>query len=208
MSATLLAPQAWYEQASRYARFLVAWVRRPLTTASIVPSSARLGRLMASAVDPAGGPVMEFGGGTGALTREILRTGLPAEKLEIIEMDAALAAGLRADFAGTRVIEAGAQHATAHAFAGPRGYQAVISGLPLLTMNAALQEAILAEALALLEPGGGIYQFTYSPRSPVRWEVAEALGLKVERVGSVLRNVPPATVFRLSADVDAAQSPA
>jgi len=73
----------------------------------------------------------------------------------------------------------------------------MISGLPLLAMKPDEQEAILAEAFRLLMPGGAVVQFTYSPRSPVRADVAKGLGLRVTRVGSILRNVPPATVFRI-----------
>ena len=53
---------------SDYARFIQAWVRQPRQTASIVPSSPWLGRLMAGQIDPAGGRVMELGGGTGSIT--------------------------------------------------------------------------------------------------------------------------------------------
>ncbi len=91
--------------AGDYARFLHAWLRRPRQTASIVPSSPWLGRLMASRIDPAGGHVMEFGGGTGALTREILATGLPVDQLEVVEIDAELARGLRQSLPDVRILE-------------------------------------------------------------------------------------------------------
>jgi len=181
---------------SDYIRFLHAWLRRPRQTASIVPSSPHLGRLMAAQIDPQGGRVMEFGGGTGALTREILATGLPAADLEVVEIDATLARNLRRNFQAVRILEAPAQSILAQSSGGAGGYQCVISGLPLLAMSKELQQAILAEAFRLLRPGGAYIQFTYSPRPPLAGSVADALDLGVERIGTIVRNVPPATVFR------------
>jgi phospholipid N-methyltransferase len=181
--------------AREYARFLQAWLRKPRQTASIVPSSPYLGRLMAAQIDPAGGRVIEFGGGTGALTREILATGLPADHLEVVEIDGDFACDLRLALPGVRIIETPAQAVADQAAGGLGGYQCIISGLPLLAMSKALQFDILAEAFRLLRPGGTFVQFTYSPCPPAARSVAHALGLEVEKVGSIMRNVPPATVF-------------
>jgi len=181
--------------AGDYCRFLHAWLRKPRQTASIVPSSPWLGRLMAKQIDPAGGRVMEFGGGTGALTREILAMGLPAEQLEVVEIDMDLARGLRRTLPGVRILETPAQAVADQAVGGLGGYQCIISGLPLLAFSKGLQQDILAEAFRLLRPGGTFVQFTYSPRPPLARSVALALGLEVERIGTIVRNVPPATVF-------------
>jgi phospholipid N-methyltransferase len=191
--------------ASDYLKFLHAWLRKPRQTASILPSSPHLGRLMATQIDPAGGPVIEFGGGTGALTREILATGLPHDDLEVVEIDQTLARNLRRSFHGVRIIEAPAQSVLDLAAGGPGGYQCVISGLPLLAMNKPLQHAILAEAFKLLRPGGAFIQFTYSPRPPLAESVADALELGVARIGTIVRNVPPATVFRYRRAADIAR---
>ena len=185
-------------KASDYIRFLRAWVQRPRQTASIVPSSPHLGRMMAAQIDPAGGPVMELGGGTGALTRQILATGLPREKLEVVEINGHFARELRVAFPGVHILETPAEMVSDHAAGAAGSYQAIISGLPLLAMGASQQHAILAEAFHLLAPDGALVQFTYSPRSPFRREVVEALGLSITKIGSILRNVPPATVFRLA----------
>lgn len=180
---------------SDYARFLQAWLRKPRQTASIVPSSPWLGRLMASQIDPQGGRVMELGGGTGALTREILATGLAVDQLEVVEINAEFARNLRRTLPGVRILETPAQIVAADAAGGPGGYQCVISGLPLLAMSKALQHDILAEAFKLLRPGGVFVQFTYSPRPPAARSVVRMLDLEVEKIGTIVRNVPPATVF-------------
>lgn len=198
MRETMTAYAKPRSTAADYIRFLKAWVRQPKQTASIVPSSPWLGRLMAAEIDPAGGPVLELGGGTGALTREILATGLPREKLEVVEINQQLARELHAAFHGVTILQHPAETVSAHASGGAGTYQAVISGLPMLAMTPQQQQAILAEALTLLAPGGAFVQFTYSPRSPLRPQVVSALGIDVQRVGMILRNVPPATVFRIT----------
>ncbi|WP_443971118.1 class I SAM-dependent methyltransferase [Sphingobium sp. CR28] len=197
-SATAQRPS----RASDYVRFLHAWVRRPRQNGSIVPSSQYLGRMMAAQIDPGAGRVMELGGGTGALTREILATGLPADQLEIVEINAEFARDLRRDFPGTTVLETPAQAICTQAAGGAGGYQAIISGLPMLAMSKSLQRAILAEAFKLLMPGGVLVQFTYSLRPPIAREVYESLDLDVRRVGHIVRNFPPATVFRFSRNAE------
>ena len=190
--------------AGDYLKFLQAWLRKPRQTASIVPSSPHLGRLMASQIDPQGGLVMEFGGGTGALTRQILATGLPRTDLEVVEINPGFARNLRRDFPNVSIIEAPAQAVVAQSAGGAGAYQCVISGLPLLAMSKGLQSAIVTEAFRLLRPGGAFIQFPYSPRPPVADSVADALDLGVERIGTIVRNVPPATVFRYRRAVDIA----
>lgn len=186
--------------AADYARFIHAWMRRPRQTASVVPSSRYLGRLMASTIDPAGGAVMELGGGTGALTRAILATGLSPADLEVVEINADFARDLRHRFRGVAIVEERAEAVSAVARAGRGGYQAVISGLPLLAMNRGLQAAILQEAFSLLRDDGAFIQFTYSPKPPVSADLIAELGLRAEKVGHIIRNFPPATVFRFIRD--------
>ncbi len=122
--------------AGDYARFLHAWIRKPRQNGSIVPSSPYLGRLAASQIDPSGGRVMEFGGGTGALTREILATSLPVDPLEVVEIDADLARGLRRSMPALRILETPAQACCrSWVLGGIGGCQCIISGLPLLAFS-------------------------------------------------------------------------
>jgi hypothetical protein len=55
--------------------------------------------------------------------------------------------------------------------------QAVISGLPLLSMPLTLQHSILAGTFRRVRPGGSYVQFTYGPKPPVARPVREELGL-------------------------------
>lgn len=180
---------------AEYLDFLAAWVRKPRQTASVVPSSRFLARLMVRDVNPEGARVIELGGGTGVFTREILTTGLPPEKLEVVEINPDFARRLEFRFPGVDIIRHRAETISAHVSGEPGGYQQVISGLPLLAMNQASQRAILEEAFRLLAPDGIFVQFTYSMRSPVNRALLDDLGLTAVRVGQIVRNFPPATIF-------------
>lgn len=185
-------------RATEYLDFLAAWLKRPRQTASIVPSSRYLAQLMVHGIDPQGGRVIELGGGTGVFTRAILATGLPRDRLEVVEINAAFARNLRRHFPGVSIIEHPAQALRPHVAGEPGSYQAIVSGLPLLAMDRDDHRAILEEAFALLAPGGRFVQFTYSTRSPVHRYLLAELGLKCDRVGQTVRNFPPATVFSYS----------
>ncbi|MFP5435541.1 MAG: class I SAM-dependent methyltransferase, partial [Alphaproteobacteria bacterium] len=160
--------------------------------------SRYLARLMVAQIDPTDGRVLELGGGTGVFTRAILKTGLPPEKLEVVEINPAFARGLRRHFPQVSVLETPAQIVSTATAGEPGDYQVVVSGLPLLAMDRYMHHDILSESFRMLQPGGSFVQFTYSMRHPVNREVIEALGLDVVRVGQTVRNFPPATVFRFT----------
>ena len=198
-SRAIALPRAEFRaRATEYLDFLAAWVQKPRQTASVVPSSRYLARLMVAQIDPAGGRVLELGGGTGVFTRAILETGLPAAKLEVVEINPAFARGLRRHFPTVSVLETPAQIVSTATAGEPGAYQTVVSGLPLLAMDRHVHYDILSESFRMLQPGGSFVQFTYSMRPPVSRDVIDALDLDVERAGQTVRNFPPATVFRFT----------
>lgn len=184
-------------RATEYLDFLAAWVKKPRQTASVVPSSRYLARLMVAQINPQDdGRVLELGGGTGVFTRAILETGLTPDKLEVVEINPAFARGLRRHFPHVSILETPAQIVSTATAGSPGDYQTVVSGLPLLAMDRYMHFDILSESFRMLRPGGSFVQFTYSMRPPVNRDVMEALGLDVVRAGQTVRNFPPATVFR------------
>ncbi|MPT47344.1 MAG: methyltransferase domain-containing protein [Sphingobium sp.] len=195
------------ERVAEYIHFMTAWLQKPRQTASVVPSSRFLARMMVRDMNPAGGRVLELGGGTGVFTRAILATGLPSEKLEVVEINADFAHGLEQRFPGVAILRHRAEAISAHVAGEEGSYQQIISGLPLLAMNQATQKAILEEAFRLLAPGGTFVQFTYSVLPPVNRQILDDLGLSVIRAGNVIRNFPPATVFHFQRIADAITAP-
>lgn len=194
--AVALPNSEFRARATEYLDFLAAWVKKPRQTASVVPSSRHLAKLMVRDIDPRDGRVLELGGGTGVFTRAILETGLPPEKLEVVEINPAFARGLRRHFPAVSVLETPAQIVSTATAGEPGDYQVVVSGLPLLAMERHVHADILSEAFRMLKPGGRFVQFTYSMRPPVGRDILDALELEVERLGQTVRNFPPATVFR------------
>lgn len=148
---------------------------------------------MAEGLGPQTGRVVEFGPGTGQLTRAILAAGVVAADLTVFELDAAFITHLRQDFPGVTVHHHGADHA--HEVVKP-GVGAVISGLPLLSMPLPVATAILDAAFRILAPGAPYVQFTYGPKPPVPARILDQLGLRVETGPKVWLNLPPARVYR------------
>ncbi len=189
------------------------WLRDPLRTASVMPSSRELAAAMLAELPANTRRVIELGGGTGALTRALLGYGIRADALLVLELNEELHAHLRARFPQVRVLLGDAPQlplmAAENGFLAQGPADAIVSGLGLLSMPRETQAAILEAAFSCLRADGHFVQFTYGPQAPVADEVARKLGLQVRRGTFVLRNVPPATVYVYTReDADARERPA
>ena len=165
-------------------------ISRPLQISAMAPSSRALGRAMAARLKP-GQRVVEFGPGTGVLTREILGAGIRPRDLTLFEYNPDFVAHLCSSFPGVTILNEGAQTAPDHV---APGVDAVVSGLPLLSMPVEIRESIVRAAFQILGPDGIYIQFTYGPRPAVSEAQIAKLGLKVEQTAYVLFNLPPARV--------------
>lgn len=176
------------------------WLRDPLRIGAVVPSGAALAHAMAKAVDNARpGIVVELGGGTGAVTRALLKSGIAPADLVIIERDEGLYRLLVQRFPGTHVILGDAMHVKDLVRrAGLSPVKAIVSGLPLLAMAPRSQMILLRQCFALMGGDGLVVQFTYGPASPVPERRLKRFGLKAKLAKRVWRNVPPATVWRFT----------
>jgi phosphatidylethanolamine/phosphatidyl-N-methylethanolamine N-methyltransferase len=168
-------------------------LQNPRQVSAIAPSSRTLARAMAKGLGPATGRVVEFGPGTGSLTRAILAAGVAPHDLTLFELDEAFADHLREAFPGTVLHLTGADTAANHV---APGVGAVVSGLPLLSMPDAVCHAIVSAAFAILAPGAPFIQFTYGPKLPIPAATIAALGLTAEQGPKIWTNLPPARVYR------------
>ncbi|MHB8912969.1 MAG: class I SAM-dependent methyltransferase [Lysobacter sp.] len=179
--------------------FFWQWLKNPLRTAAVAPSSAELAAAMVVELPDDVRRVIELGGGTGAITVALLDAGIRDDDLLVLELNEELHAHLHLRFPMVRVVLGDARSLAA--LASDNGYlaagpaDAIVSGLGLLSMPPALQRDILDAAFDCLRPGGVFVQFTYGPTAPVADAVAAELGLQVRRGDFVLRNMPPATVY-------------
>ncbi|NJO37151.1 MAG: methyltransferase domain-containing protein [Rhizobiales bacterium] len=175
--------------------FFRQWLRSPKSMGSIIPSSMALARAVTSAVAwQPGQTVVELGAGTGAISQGLLEKGMPSDALMMIELDEQLYDYLRNRFPGVRVVHGDATRLSEIVAEQEIGaVSTVVSGLPMVNMPFHFQRAIVEESVKSLQPSGYLLQYSYSPLSPIP---AKKLGVKAELVRFVLRNVPPATVWR------------
>ncbi len=177
--------------------FLTRWVSAPLKIGSVAPSSRELGRAMAAQLPETYGICVELGGGTGSLTQTLLASGVPAERLVVLERDPRLAAYLRRRFGDLLVVQGDAAELTLILDNyGIGRVDAVISSLPLRLMARAAQRRIVAECFDALNEGGLFIQYTYGLTPPVPGEVTKGLDLEGHAATRVWQNLPPAIVWR------------
>lgn len=179
--------------------FFLQWLKNPLRTAAVAPSSAELAAAMVAELPDDVRRVIELGGGTGAITDALLGAGIDDDDLLVLELNEELHAHLHVRYPRVRVAlgdaRSLAQLAEQNGYLAGGQADAIVSGLGLLSMPPDLQRDILDAAFACLRPGGVFVQFTYGPTAPVADMVAMELGLQVRRGDFVLRNMPPATVY-------------
>lgn len=180
---------------SHEGRFLRNWLRSPLRTGAVFPSSRALAEAMARPVPLAGeGVVVELGPGTGVMTQALLDRGIAPARLILIEYSPDFCALLASRFPDVRIVE-GDAYRPGEAFdaaLGGRAIDAVLSSLPLMARPDAAREAALDHHLSRMSPGAPFVQFTYAPTLPVR---PERIGARVEAGPYVKRNIPPARVL-------------
>jgi phosphatidylethanolamine/phosphatidyl-N-methylethanolamine N-methyltransferase len=175
--------------------FFRRWMANPLQMGSVVPSSAALCRRVASHAHA--GPdeaIIELGAGTGVVTRELIRSAVPAERLFVVEIVHDMAQHLRAELpAATHVIEGDARRLPAliptewHGRIGT-----VVVGIPLVLLPLSEQRRFV-DAIEAVAPGRGFILYTYCITSPLPWK---KLGLVARREAWTPLNFPPASVFR------------
>ena len=166
---------------------------------AVAPSSSALARIITRDIRPDAGPVIELGPGTGAFTRCILSKGVPESNITLVENSPDFTALLRQRFPEARLLEMDVTRMRRGEDPGKTmEAQAVISGLPLLTMGTRAQWNVVGACMQSLRAGAALYQFTYMTKCPVAPEILARMGLRAERIGSSLFNLPPASVFRIT----------
>lgn len=178
--------------------FFLSWIRNPLRVAAVAPSGAALAALVTQEISASTGPVLELGPGSGPFTYALLQRGVRERDLTLVEYGSDFVRLLQSRFPHARVLWMDAAWLDKHRLFENAPVGAVISGLGILAMSPRKVAAILAGAFGYLRPGGGFYQITYGPRCPVPDQVLDSLGLQATCIGQTYRNVPPASVYRIT----------
>lgn len=176
--------------------FLLRWLQHPTKVGAVTPSGRALSEAMVRQVDwSRRGNVVELGAGMGSFTRVLLERSPALDRLLIVERDPVFFARLQRRFPSAPMAMGDAADMTNMlARYGVEEVNAVVSGLPLLSMPTAVQREILTQSLAAGSDPVFI-QFTYGFRSPVPKQKLAEWGIKAERTGFVVRNVPPAWIW-------------
>jgi phosphatidylethanolamine/phosphatidyl-N-methylethanolamine N-methyltransferase len=188
--------------------FAAQFVRAPLATASVWPSSTALARATADAALRTAGPgpvVVELGAGSGAFT------GLLAHRLAgrgrqlAVEINPVLAHRLAGRFPAVEVVPADVAELPALlALRGIAGADAVVSGLGWSATRPGRADSLVPVVARALADDGVLVQLAYlwtaraAPARALREELAECFA-QVETSPIVWRNLPPAVVHRASA---------
>ncbi len=146
-----------------FAREIIA---NPRAMGAACPSAPLLAACMASRVPvDSDGLVVEVGGGTGAVTAALLKRGVPAWKLVVIERSTQLAHHLRQRFPQLRVLQGdAAQLSQLLGQDRQKKISSIVSSLPLRSLHPTTTRAINDQFETLLEAGGLLVQFTYDLR--------------------------------------------
>ncbi len=174
--------------------FFRRWLANPLQMGSIVPSSPALcRRLVAQTRYTPDQIVVELGAGTGVVSRALIDSGLPPERLHVVEIVPAMAQHLRAALPGARVVEGDARllpnliPTDLHGRIGT-----VVVGIPLVLLPVAEQRHFI-DAIQAVAPGVGFILYSYCVTSPLPWKKH---GLVPKREAWTPLNFPPASVWR------------
>ena len=169
------------------------WLKNPRKIGAVAVSSSELAAAMARQVPRGPGWVVELGGGTGSVTKAILKAGTPPDTLIVVERDPTLHKVLQERYPGVKVLlgDAGRLQSLLKR-EGIDHVKAIVSSLPLVSMKRAAQDRITAQVFMVLEPGAPLIQFTYSLFSPI---ARRRHGVHGEVGDRVLQNLPPASVW-------------
>lgn len=189
-------------------QFFCQWIRHPISTAAIAPSSSELASAMLAGLPEKSRRVIELGAGTGVFTQALLDHGIRKKDLLVLELNQRLYNHLRRQFPDLPVLQADAGHllqcADRCGYLDGGEIDAIVSGLGLLSMDSPTQQAILSAAFECLKTEGVFVQFTYGLKAPVKKHLVEELGLTIQRGKFVFCNLPPATVYIYSRLTDQA----
>ncbi len=172
--------------------FLNELFRNPTQVVALAPSSTELAAEMARAVPIAAQRVVELGPGTGKITQALVDYGIAPNNMILLEKNPSFAGLLAERFTEAHVHLRGAEEISKIC----QGCDAVVSGLPLLSMPLDLQRQIVGGAFDVMGPEGVFVQFTYGPRPPVHGQLIRELGLGYLKSDRIWGNLPPARVYQ------------
>ncbi|MBV1774153.1 methyltransferase [Burkholderiaceae bacterium DAT-1] len=168
--------------------------KSPGQVGTLLPSSRFLAnRVLSLAVSlDCGGPIIEAGAGTGALTAALLAYFGP-DRLTVIERDADLADTLRRRFPDLHIVHEQLEHVLGKLAPRPQN-SVLVSSIPWRSLSAEQSLPIQRKLARYVIGGGQVIQFSYGRSAPF----PAPDGAHWQPAGRVWLNVPPARLWVLS----------
>jgi len=188
--------------AVQHGRFLREFIRQPASTGAVAPSSPELARLMVGEASLEGASVIvEFGPGTGPITRELLLHKPVDAKLIAIERNEEFVTLLQEQHPDLDVVHDTVQEL--HNILAARGKQTtdrIVSSLPWAAFEPDLQRDIMTATRNSLSEGGIFVTFAYVqglalPRAWRFRQLLRELFTEVHQSDVIWANVPPAFIY-------------
>ncbi len=149
--------------AREYGKFISEFVCHPKAVGAVAPSSQQLARHLMRSIDWGDTTTLvEYGPGTGAITRAIVSQLQPEMKFLAIEINQCFAEILQSRFPEARVckgsVEQVKEHCQRHDI---DSVDVILSGLPWASFSEPRQTAYLNATMQVLRPGGQFITFGY-----------------------------------------------
>ena len=181
----------------------VQFLRHPVSTGTIVPSSRWLCRALTENVGlEQARCVAELGPGTGAVTRQIAASLKPDAFFFAVELNEELVERLKGENPSLTFVHGSAENLVSIlADLGQSSADVIISSLPWACFPDALQDRILDAVFSSLRPGGHFLTYAYLQGILIpcarrfRKKLRERFG-KTDFSSVVWRNLPPAFLYR------------
>jgi phospholipid N-methyltransferase len=189
--------------ASQYLKFIATFVRHPISTGAVAPSSRWLAECMTEDMSlPQADTVVELGPGTGVFTEAIQSHLRPETVFLAVEINPDFASALKQRFPLVEIINGSAENLDEYlAQHGRSSADSVLCGLPWASFSEDLQNRLLNAVMNALKPGGRFATFAYChgallPPGRRFRQLLETNFKSVKTTRIVWRNVPPAFVYR------------
>ncbi len=165
--------------------FLAAFLRSPAQVSALFPTNPEIGRAMVRGLDlQRAHAVVEFGPGTGAITKTVLEVIGDSTTFFAVELNEQIAKRFAKNFPQVPLFQGDAADiARFTTEIGASHLDAVITALPWTTIPKKVRARILDETVRLLRPGGAFTWVTY--RSVKSAGVQEFMGELAERFSRV-----------------------
>ena len=134
--------------------FFRRWLANPLQMGSIIPSSPRLGELIARNIDKQSNSlILELGAGTGAITKSLIKAGISPGRIAVVEIVPEMADHLRTKFPKTTVLQADAFNLPNQLLKdSATEIGTVICGIPLVLLSEAKQRQFIQQVELVAPP--------------------------------------------------------